>query len=164
MIKVKHLSREVAIQSVYQATLLNISFGEALDNVLKLIEETLDEIFDKDFENTVMPEVISNLSKDYKIMAELEKYAHNLLLGIDKYRENFMDFLVKNDNTRNSDRFDYAVLAVLLVAMYEIEFAEDIDFPVAVNEAVEFCKKYSDEKSKGYVNSVLQAFADVKEH
>lgn len=46
-------------------------------------------------------------------------------------------------------------LAILQVAIYELKF-DTTPVPIVVNEAIEFTKKYSDEKSQGFVNYVLK--------
>jgi len=47
-------------------------------------------------------------------------------------------------------------LAILTVAIYELEFSkENQPFKVVINEAVELAKKYSDEKNYKFVNGLL---------
>ena len=47
---------------------------------------------------------------------------------------------------------DYAIIQV---AMAEILYADDIAKGVAINEAVELAKKFSSDKSAGFINAVL---------
>ena len=37
---------------------------------------------------------------------------------------------------------------------------EDIPFSVSINEAVELCKKYNDDKAPAFVNGILNTIAD----
>lgn len=53
-------------------------------------------------------------------------------------------------------------LAILLLAMYEIKFADDIPDIVSVNEAVELAKMYSTEKSYAFINGILAAYIKAK--
>jgi N utilization substance protein B len=46
-------------------------------------------------------------------------------------------------------------LAILRLALYEIQFRDDIPDSVAINEAIELAKKYSTDESGGFVNGVL---------
>ncbi len=46
-------------------------------------------------------------------------------------------------------------LAILQVAIYELKY-DTTPAAIIVNEAIEFTKKYSDEKSKGFVTYVLK--------
>lgn len=50
-------------------------------------------------------------------------------------------------------------LAILRLAVYEMEYAPDIPDSVSINEAVELAKHYSQEQSKAFVNGVLSNFA-----
>lgn len=46
-------------------------------------------------------------------------------------------------------------LTVMRIAIFEIEFDEEIPNAVAINEAVEIAKKYGEESSGSFVNGVL---------
>ena len=50
-------------------------------------------------------------------------------------------------------------LAILRLALYEIEFAEDIPDKVSINEEKKKKKKYSQDAAKGFINGVLANFA-----
>ena len=58
------------------------------------------------------------------------------------------------------DRIARIDLAILRLAFYEILYVERDEVPikVAVNEAVELAKTFSDDKSKQFVNGVLAKF------
>ena len=49
-------------------------------------------------------------------------------------------------------------LAILRLAVYEMEFDEDVPVGVAVNEAVTLAKKYDGEDAGTFVNGILRAF------
>lgn len=57
------------------------------------------------------------------------------------------------------DRFGKVDLAIVRLAVYEIEFDEDIPTGVSINEAVELAKKYGRNESGAFVNGVLAKFA-----
>ncbi|GLB46799.1 N utilization substance protein B [Philodulcilactobacillus myokoensis] len=46
-------------------------------------------------------------------------------------------------------------LIILRIAFYENNYVDSIPSKVAINEALELSKKYSDDKSKNFVNGVL---------
>lgn len=52
-------------------------------------------------------------------------------------------------------RMGKAELTILRLAVYEMQYDEDIPVRVAINEAVELTKMYCDEEAKGFVNAVL---------
>ena len=51
-------------------------------------------------------------------------------------------------------------LTIIRLAVYEIEFDENIPLSVAINEAVELAKKFGQEESAGFINGVLAKFAE----
>ena len=56
------------------------------------------------------------------------------------------------------DRLYKVDLAILLLAVYEIKFMNDIPFKVSVDEAVNIANKYSTGKSGKYINGILAKF------
>ena len=49
-------------------------------------------------------------------------------------------------------------LTLLRLAVYEMEFDEDIPTSVAINEAVELAKKFGQDESPAFINGVLAKF------
>ncbi|MGN0484525.1 MAG: transcription antitermination factor NusB [Lachnospiraceae bacterium] len=50
-------------------------------------------------------------------------------------------------------------LTLIRLAVYEIQFEEDVPTGVAINEAVELAKKYGTDESPSFVNGILAKFA-----
>lgn len=50
-------------------------------------------------------------------------------------------------------------LTVLRLALYEMQYDEDVPVSVAINEAVELAKKFGQDNSGSFVNAVLAKFA-----
>lgn len=46
-------------------------------------------------------------------------------------------------------------LIIIQLAIYEIKFVEDVPDKVAMNEAIELTKKFSDDRSRKFVNGIL---------
>lgn len=53
------------------------------------------------------------------------------------------------------ERISKVARAVLLLAVYEIKYAEDVPEKVAINEAIELVKKFDDPETAAFVNGVL---------
>ncbi|MBR2778810.1 MAG: transcription antitermination factor NusB [Firmicutes bacterium] len=66
----------------------------------------------------------------------------------------------KNWKTSRMAKVD---LAILRVSAAEILYMDDISPAVTANEAVEIAKKYSTEKSPGFINGVLGGIAGAHE-
>ncbi|MBQ7227937.1 MAG: transcription antitermination factor NusB [Clostridia bacterium] len=63
---------------------------------------------------------------------------------VEKYSEGFaIDRIYKID------------LAILVVAIYELKFRDEIPSKVSANEAINLAKKYSTDKSSSFINGVL---------
>lgn len=62
------------------------------------------------------------------------------------------------------DRIYKIDLAILMVAIYEIVYCDDIPDSVSANEATELAKKYSTDKSYSFVNGVLASVIKEKDH
>lgn len=60
------------------------------------------------------------------------------------------------------DRVYKIDLAILLVAIYEIKYRDDIPPSVSANEATELAKTYSTDKSYSFVNGVLSSVIKEK--
>ena len=53
-------------------------------------------------------------------------------------------------------------LTVLRLALYEMEFVDDLPDSVAINEAVELAKKYGSQEDASFINGVLGAVSRSK--
>ncbi|MCZ2260110.1 transcription antitermination factor NusB [Sporosarcina sp. G11-34] len=57
------------------------------------------------------------------------------------------------------DRLPKIERTVLRLAVYELLYNEEVPHRVILNEAIELCKTFGDEKSGRFVNGVLSKFA-----
>ncbi|MFC2671741.1 transcription antitermination factor NusB, partial [Limosilactobacillus vaginalis] len=49
-------------------------------------------------------------------------------------------------------------LVILRLALYEIQFVDEVPTVVAINEALELAKTYSNDKSRKFINGALGKF------
>ncbi len=56
------------------------------------------------------------------------------------------------------DRISKVELAILRIAVTEMLYVDDVPDSVAINEAVELAKQYSDEGSSSFINGLLGAW------
>lgn len=56
-------------------------------------------------------------------------------------------------------RMGKAELALIRLAVYEMQYDESISPAIAINEAVELAKRYGGNESPGFVNGILAKFA-----
>ena len=85
---------------------------------------------------------------------------------LDMKFHNILEMLTDIDRELNekvsgwdTSRMGKVDLTILRLAVYEIEYDEDIPTGVAINEAVELAKKFGQDSSASFVNGVLAKFA-----
>ncbi|MCH5248636.1 MAG: transcription antitermination factor NusB [Lachnospiraceae bacterium] len=66
-----------------------------------------------------------------------------------------------NEKAENWDtaRMGKVDLTILRLAVYEINYDEDVPTGVAINEAVELAKKFGQDASPSFINGILAKFA-----
>ncbi|MBI6037683.1 transcription antitermination factor NusB [Clostridium perfringens] len=122
-------SREYLLQLAYQ---------------MEITSETALETFNSFMEN-------EDISKDDLDLA----YIKSGLSGIEENKEK-LDSLIESQLVKwKLNRISKVNLSILRISTYEILFAEDVPGKVSINEAIELCKKYSDNKSVSFINGVL---------
>ena len=82
-----------------------------------------------------------------KLVVEVTAHLTELCEIIDKYAIGF-----------SNERMFPADKSALLLALAEINYVEDVPDIVAVDEAVGLSKRYSTEKSTGFINGILAAY------
>ena len=98
------------------------------------------------------------LEEEEEISKEDSEYIRN------KY-ENIVEHLEEIDASVNekakgwkTSRMAKVELSLIRLAVYEIQYDEDIPAGVAINEAVELAKKYGADSSPAFINGVLAKF------
>lgn len=128
-------SREVAMKLLYQ---LDIQKEDRDDQIANVIEENGLEAGDK-------------------------KYVLDIVEGTEKNKETIDTAIEASSSSWSLSRISKVDLSILRLAIYEINYREDIPVSVSINEAVELAKKYSGDDSGSFVNGVLGKIASNKE-
>ncbi|MDD5794903.1 transcription antitermination factor NusB [Clostridium sp. HCP1S3_B4] len=122
-------SREKAMEILFGMTLSKDAPAEAID-IFKENNEDIIKDLDLSYINDVVFGVHNNLNDiDEAIKAALDKW--------------------------KIDRISKVNLTILRLAVYEMKYVDDVPAKVAINEAIEIAKVYSDEKSVSFINGVL---------
>ena len=92
--------------------------------------------------------IIENLDVD-------NEFVRNIVYGVVTHMDD-IDKLA-NEHMKNWDitRIDKTGAAILRMGIYELLYEEDTPNIVAINEAVELAKKYSDDSVRKIINAVL---------
>jgi N utilization substance protein B len=68
------------------------------------------------------------------------------------------EIISKYSKTRKVERIPKISVAIMRVALYEMDCDEEVPDKVAMNEAIELCKKYADEKDRQFVSGLLGGY------
>ncbi|MDD6795302.1 MAG: transcription antitermination factor NusB [Clostridiaceae bacterium] len=83
------------------------------------------------------------------------EYIKKVLEGITENKESLDNLIKENLQNWKIERVAKINLTILRLGILEMKYFEDVPGKVAVNEALELAKKYSDEKSVSFINGVL---------
>lgn len=122
-------SREIAMELLFGMTISKNTLEETMETFLEDYEMKL---------NTIDLEYIKTI---------LNKIEENKIIIDSKIEESLTNWKL--------DRISKVNLSILRLAIGEMLYIEDVPEKVAINEAIEMTKKYSDEKSVSFINGVL---------
>lgn len=88
---------------------------------------------------------------------EENEYIRTLYFGILEKRDELDAYIEKYAKGRTLARISKIAKAVMRISIYEMLYIDDIPASVSINEAVELAKQYDDDKTKAFVNGILNA-------
>lgn len=118
------------------------------------------EISKNSYEQTI-ESFIENYEMDLKTI-DLE-YIKEVMKSVVDHKEE-IDEIIKNSLINwTIERVSKVNLIIVRLAIAEMLYIDDVPEVVAINEAIELTKKYSDDKSVSFVNGALdKAFKNIK--
>ena len=83
------------------------------------------------------------------------EFVRNIVYGVETHLEQLDE--IANDHMKDwsINRIDKTGAAILRIGLFEILYEEETPNIVAINEAVELAKKYSDDNVRKIINAVL---------
>ncbi len=135
-------------------------------------EIVLHLILDMDYTKDPSSEVVeTRLEKEYYATLQEENdvyserpnqkqldYIRAVSAGIQEKEEELKEFISRYAIRWNVNRISRLARAILMLAMYEVLYVEDVPTSVAVNEALVLAKKYETEETASFINGILGAF------
>lgn len=88
---------------------------------------------------------------------EENEYIRTLYFGILEKQNELDAYIEKYAKGRTLARILKIAKAVMRISIYEMLYIDDIPASVSINEAVELAKQYDDDKTKAFVNGILNA-------
>lgn len=116
-------------------------------------EQTMQLIFQMEATNNFDYEKLSLVPENQKVLKEQQ--AVNTLIAIREHISEIDACISRNLDKWTIDRISKSDLSILRNAVAEILYCDEIPNNVAINEAVNLAKKFGDDKSYAFVNSIL---------
>jgi N utilization substance protein B len=95
------------------------------------------------------------LSDFQDINDETIQYISNKSIKINENLEALDNIINENAKNWSISRMSKVDVSILRLAIYEIQYDEDIPTNVAINEAVEIAKKFGGDSSPSFINGIL---------
>lgn len=83
------------------------------------------------------------------------EFVRNIVYGVITHYDEINKIANENINNWTIDRLDKTGAAILRIGLYELLYEEETPNIVAINEAIELAKKYSDDNVRKIINAVL---------
>ena len=97
---------------------------------------------------------------NYIVEEPANRFYEQLVRGTVQNKEAIDEVLIGKLEHWSLDRLPKIERTVLRIAVYELLFNEEVPHRVVLNEAIELCKTFGDEKSGRFVNGVLSKFEE----
>ena len=119
-------------------------------------EAALNVIFAQQFNTDCLESLMKKVFKQFELKTEEDiRFATGLINVVDKNRAELISGIEKACHHYLENRINPMDKSILLIAMAEIMFFDEIPPVVSVSEAAGLARKYSTETSADFVNGVL---------
>ena len=119
-------------------------------------EAALNVIFAQQFNTDCLESLMKKVFKQFELKTEEDiRFATGLINAVDKNRAELIAGIEKACHHYLENRINPMDKSILLIAMAEITFFDEIPPVVSVSEAAGLARKYSTETSADFVNGVL---------
>ncbi|RJE89950.1 transcription antitermination factor NusB [Paenibacillus sp. 1011MAR3C5] len=133
----RRLAREIAISSLYQMEMNEVTAAEAVDMLMQELRED------------------NELGADPKEAGSTDDFARELVHGVLERKQAIDGMLQQFLTGWQVDRLSRVDRQVLRLACYEMVFRSDVPPKAAINEAIELAKHFGTDESGKFVNGVL---------
>lgn len=124
-------------------------------------EQAFTLIFEHSFKNDSIDDILHWAAETRGLI--VDDFALKLLTGV---IENIKEIDLKIENYSLSwkkNRIPRVTLAILRLAVFEIDYLKDIPIGATINEAVELSKKFASQEDASFVNGLLGAMTRDRE-
>ena len=127
-------------------------------------EAALNIIFAEQFNTDCLDNLKKKVFKQFKLENEAElRFACDLISAVETNRAELIAGIEEACHHYKENRINPTDKSILLIAMAEIRYFDDIPPIVSVSEATGLAKKYSTEISADFVNGVLSGVVNKQD-
>lgn len=119
-----------------------------LREIAMVILYQIDILKNNNVEFTVENLIAENLEVD-------NEFVRNIVYGVVTHAESLDELANKHMKDWSISRIDKTGAAILRIGLYEMLYEDETANVVAINEAIELAKKYSDDNVRKIINAVL---------
>ena len=119
-------------------------------------------IFEKGINNESVEDILEAAKVCREFLEDEDGYTVKAFTGVYDNIEEIDGIISDNLSGWTINRISKVSLAVLRLAIYEINYMDDIPESVSIDEAVELCKTYSTQDDASFVNGVLGTVVRTK--
>lgn len=91
------------------------------------------------------------------LLVDARPFTKELVEGVEQHRVELDEVISEFAKGWDLNRIAPLEKNIMRVALYEMNFRDDVPAEVAIDEAVEMAKKYSGSEAPGFVNGILGA-------
>lgn len=117
-------------------------------------------MFERMFNKDTVKEIIANSVEGRNV--EIDEFAEKLAICAVENEEKENQIIERLSKKWKINRMPKITVAILQLALCEIDNFDDIPNSVTANEAVEIAKKYATQEDASYINGILGAY--IKEN
>ena len=117
-------------------------------------------IFEKQFRDDSASDILEYAKEIRGI--DVDEYTQQIFVGVTEKIQEIDSIISSNLKNWKLERISKVALAVLRLAIYEIQFVNEVPVSVSINEAVELCKKFAVKEDASFVNGILGTIAKAE--
>ena len=111
-------------------------------------------LFETEFKQDEAREAIYALALSQREIED-DPYVRDVYFGVCEHVAEIDDLISRHSKGWKVSRISRVSRSLLRLCIYEMLYRDEIPESVSINEAVELCKKYDEEKARPFLNGVL---------
>jgi len=124
-------------------------------------EAVIQTLYAREMGNDKAIEQFDEILKEKKVKGKKAEFAKKLLKGILEHLDEIDKIIKDHLIDWDFNRLDKVDKQILRLGVYEIKYT-DTPFQIAIDEAVKIAKNFSEDKSKSFINGILDRVAKEK--